>query len=245
MAAPLNSWTRTLNLDDTHWMLATATVGDSVLAWEQSVIAGLGQMSRARQRELIRILRATFLTLDDHKRIANDDFLAAYHSAPASAQIDLVDCQWALSHPLTLLACRHIIAPALESAAHPIALQTIDDLVTRRVKTSSEESLRKSRTVLLGALQGVGVVQASGTGKHRTIRASRGTPHPLCFAYLLRRDLNRRQEQSMMAIEAIESSLPCELTLCGAEHAQLCVDWCVNAGTLWAKNDEVGIPDRG
>jgi hypothetical protein len=236
----LNSWTRTLNLDDAHTMLALAEVGISAAQWENSVHKALSAISAARRKELVRILKSGFVEFDSKRRVHSSSFIKVYSKAPASAQINLLALRWALSHPLTLVASTTLVAPALASDTTEISLSAVEELVGKFVQTKSKESLRKTRTVLLGALGGIGVLATKGTGKHRSLRASHGAPHPISFSYLLHLDLEKRQERSMMAREVTESSLPCRLTQCTEEHARWCLDESLTRGLLWHTGDEVG-----
>jgi len=236
----LKSWTRTLNLDDAHTMLALAEVGLPGTVWEDSLHAALSSISPARRKELVRILKAGFVEFDPNGRVCSAPFLDTYSTAPASAQINLLALQWALSHPLTLIASVALIAPALAANDTMLPMSVVEGLVSKFVKTDSNESLRKTRTVLLGALEGIGVLATKGTGKHRSLRATHGTPHPISFSYLLQLDLDQRQEGSMIAGEVTESSLPCRLTQCTRTHAQWCLDASIKAGRLWYAGDEIG-----
>jgi hypothetical protein len=142
----LNSWTRTLNLDDAHSLLALVEPGMTVQRWATACHAALPHLSAARRRELIRLLRDGFLDLDGgddgEATIANGRFLAAYMAAPAIGQLHLVDVQWAMSHPLTLIAVEALVTPALASGDLDIPLQAVEDLVRRHLETESAESLR-------------------------------------------------------------------------------------------------------
>lgn len=238
----MKSWTRTLNLDDAHTLLAAAVPGMSVNAWADACRSMLPELSAARRRELVRILRDGFLEADSDDRFSDGLFLRLYQQAPALAQIDLVQIQWALTHPLSLLAVEQLVQPALEAGEADIPLDDVEDLVAQHLATSSIESRRKTRTVLLGALEGVGVLETRGTGQHRALRASRAEPHPLTFGYLVLRDLADRGTDSMMASEVPESSLGARLTQCGRAWARTCTQWCVERGFLVRRDDEIGIP---
>lgn len=236
----MKSWTRTLNLDDAHTLLAQAEPGLSLTDWSERCHQNLPVLSQARRRELVRMLRDGFLTVDDG-RISNGLFLRCYSDASARAQFDMVHIQWALSHGLTLLAVRSLVAPALRSGKPEIPLAAVEQLVAGAVDTRSAESLRKSRTVLLGAMEHVGVLETRGTGQHRTLRARRATPHPFAFAYLILRELTERGIDAMMEREALESSLAVQLTLCTVDHATRCLDHAVDSGWLRRDGDEVGL----
>ncbi|MFK7930326.1 MAG: hypothetical protein AB8H79_19210, partial [Myxococcota bacterium] len=153
--------------------------------------------------------------------------------------IDLVAAQWALSHPLSLVAVQELVEPALESGDLNIPLEQVGHLVGSHLQTDSAESLRKTRTVLLGALEGVGTLDTRGTGQHRSLAASRAEPHAIAFGYLVLRDLEERGLDGMMAAEVTETSLGVRLTQCHEKHAQACLEWCVKRGLLVEENDEV------
>lgn len=235
----MKSWTRTLNLDDAHTLLACVEPGIHVDAWTEQCHALIPHLSVARRRELIRLLRQGFIAWEDDRAVPGL-FMSMYADASAAAQIDLVDLQWAMSHPLTLIAVEALVAPALDSDRAEIALGAVEALVARHLSTESAESLRKTRTVLLGAMEGIGTLDTSGTGQHRALRASRGAPHPLGFGYLVRRDLADRQLDAMMASEVPESSLGTRLTQCGEAHARQCLNWCLEHGVLHQRDDEIG-----
>lgn len=235
----VKSWTRTLNLDDAHTLLALATPGTRQGDWTKACHKALPELSVARRRELVRLLREGFLEWTDDDRIAPGRFLSIYAPAPAIGQIDLVAAQWALSHPLTLHAVKDLVEPALEAGKPDIPLAQVERLVKRHLDTTSTESLRKTRTVLLGALEGVGTLTTRGTGQHRSLAAARAEPHPVAFGYLVLRDLDDRGLDGMMAAEVTETSLGMRLTQCTAAHAQTCLDWCLDRQLLRAQDDEV------
>ncbi len=234
----MKSWTRTLNLDDAHTLLALAEPGRSKADWTRSCHDALPRLSVARRRELVRLVRDGFVDWDAD-RVTLGTFLRVYSEAPASAQLDLVDLQWALTHPLTLIAVEQLVAPTLHLDDTNIELARVEALVAAHLDTDSAESLRKTRTVLLGAMEGIGTLITRGTGQHRSLRASRGTPHPLAFGYLLVRELEERGAMGMMLSEAAESSLGARLTQCGPDHGRTCVDWCLATGFLSRHGDEV------
>lgn len=238
----MRSWTRTLNLDDAHTLLALAEPGLTVDEWGEACMDSLPSLSHPRRRELVRILRDAFLTVDDRHRLVADLFLRTYHRSPAIAQIEMVQVQWALTHPLSLIAVKELIAPSLRVEEPDIPLEDVEALVTRHLETSSQESRRKTRTVLLGALDGVGVLVTRGTGQHRSLRAARGAPHPATWAWLIRRDLAERGADAMLRAEALESALPSQLTCCPVEHAATCLDAAIQAGHLHVVGDEVRAP---
>lgn len=182
----MRSWTRTLNLDDAHTLLALAEPGATVEAWTAACHAALPRLSAPRRRELVRIVRDDFLSWEDG-RIELGLFARHYHAAPAMVQVELVNVQWALTHPLPLVAVEALVEPALAAADPEIPLGAVDALVHRTLATRSAASLGKSRTVLLGALEGVGALESSGTGKHRRLFARRGAPDPATCAYLVER----------------------------------------------------------
>lgn len=239
----MKSWTRTLNLDDAHTLLALAEPGRAQRDWTQACHAALPALSVARRRELVRLLREGFLTWTDEKTIADGLFLRVYARSSAMAQIDLVAVQWALSHPITLEAVDTLVAPALEADDPAIPLADVEALVQRHLETDSAESLRKTRTVLLGALEGIGTLHTRGTGQHRSLSARRGEPHPRAFGYLVLRDLSERDLSGMMAAEVTETSLAARLTRCGPAHAERCLAWCLDRGLLTRQGDEVRAGD--
>lgn len=238
----MKSWTRTLNLDDAHTLLALAEPGRAVDAWAEDCMDALPSLSHPRRRELVRMLRDDFLELDDDGRLVAGLFLHTYRKAPGVAQIDLVQAQWALTHPITLVAVKGLVEPALRIGEPDIPLDDVERLVAAHLDTASVESRRKTRTVLLGALEGLGVLVTRGTGQHRSLRAARGRPHPATFAYLVRRELTARGASGMIASEAVETSLPVRLYHCTADHASACLDWTLARGTLVRRGDEICAP---
>lgn len=234
----MNSWTRTLNIDDAHTLLALAAPGLSRDAWVARCHDALPELSVARRREVIRLLRDGFLEWRQGA-LSPDGFLAAYRDAPAMAQLDLLQVAWALSHPLPLVVAEQLVAPALAADAPAVALDDLDALVAEHLETSSRESLRKTRTTVIGALEGVGALTSRGTGQHRSLHPHRGEPHPVAYAFLVQRDLASRGALSMMRAEAVQTSLPCRLTCCTEAHAEACLEAAVDAGLLRAAGDEV------
>lgn len=238
----MKSWTRTLNLDDAHSLLALARPGLGCDAWSKACHDMIPDLSMPRRRELIRLVRDGFLEWTKSERIDHGLFLRTYAEAPAAAQLDLVEIQWAMSHPLTLIAVETLVAPALDRRDRAIPLDTVETLVARHIESDSEESLRKTRTVLLGAMEGIGTLVTRGTGQHRSLEAARGTPHALGFGYLVLRELRERGTDAMMISEVVESSLAVRLTQCGRAHAQKCLQWNIDRGVLQERDDEVGLP---
>lgn len=238
----MKSWTRTLNLDDAHTLLSLADKGRTITSWTAACHEALPDLSPPRRRELIRILRDQYLEVTKDQKIADSLFLRFYGRAPAMAQLDLVDVQWALSHPLTLLAAERLVAPALAKGTSKLPLADVEAFVAQHLVTESAESLRKTRTVLLGAMEGVGTLVTRGTGQHRSLAPSRGEPHPIAFAYLLRRELEERKIDGMFVAEAVESSLPVRLTQCTEAHAAACLDEAATRGLLVRDGDEVRAP---
>jgi len=236
----LKSWTRTLNLDDAHTLLALAVPGTPLAEWTAACHDALPDLSAARRRELVRILRDSFLE-HNGEVLGTGLFMQFYANAPAVAQIDLVKLQWALTHDLSLLAAERLVAPALSSGHLEIPLARVETFVAEHLDTRSQESLRKTRTVLLGALDGIGVLHTRGTGQHRSLSASRATPHPLAFAYLVARDLKARGDHAMMAAEVAQSSLPVRLTQCEPQHARDSLKWCLDHGLLGWRGDEIAL----
>ena len=238
----MKSWTRTLNIDDAHSLLACAESGLTYAEWKSRARSLVEHISADRQRELFRILRDQFLTWNEDGTIADGLFLQYYNHSPASAQIDLLDLQWALSHEISLIALSRLVGPALAATSPNIPLSELDALVAQHVDSKSSESLRKTRTVLLGALEGTGTLTTRGTGQHRSLSAARGTPHPTAFAYLIHLDLLRRGAVDMMASEAVESSLGVRASMCTEDWARHCVGWAIDHGLLAARDDTIGIP---
>lgn len=183
----MRSWTRTLNLPDAHALLALARPGTPQLVWERACHAHLGHLSTARRRELIRIVREEFVALDD-RRLASNRFLHHYDQATADEQHELVCAQWALSHPLSLATVAHLVQPALDADDPQIPLARLDAFVDEQLATDSAQSLRKTRRVLVKALEDVGCLGTRGTGRHRTIWARHGQPSRALWAYLVERE---------------------------------------------------------
>ncbi|MBA2321864.1 MAG: hypothetical protein H0V89_12010, partial [Deltaproteobacteria bacterium] len=186
------SWTRTLNMDDAHSLLARVEPGMPIATWATACHKELTHLSMARRRELVRILRDDLLGVDPQGRVIESLFLRFYRHAPASAQLDLLDLAWALSHPLPLLVAGQVLAPARASGRLELSLDTLDDLVRRALTTRSEESVRKTRTVVLGALERIGAIRARGTGRNRSLWAASADPHPLAFGWMLHRSAGER-----------------------------------------------------
>ena len=182
----MRSWTRTLNLDDAHTLLALAQAGTPLLVWHRACHDALSHLSTARCRELIRIVREDFLEVQDHC-IQPTLFTRHYETANPVEQVELVHVQWALTHPLTLEAAEHLVHPALEAGSPQIHLEQFTRFVDGRLGTASRASRTKTRTVLVGALEGVGCLGTQGTGRYRTLWARRGAPTPATVAFLTER----------------------------------------------------------
>lgn len=211
----MNTWTRTLNLDDTHTLLALARPGMDLQRWIDACHRALHPLSQPRRAELIRLVRHDFVD-DDGVRVTDAGFLATYARAPASVQLELVAARWATTHPITILAATELVGPALANGRPAIPLAAVDAFVADKVGSASPESLRKTRTVLLAALEGVGAVITRGTGQHRSIVAAHGRPHPITFAWLY-------AEGGHGPGDAIDDLLPVKLTRCTPEYAESCL----------------------
>jgi hypothetical protein len=240
----VKSWTRTLNLDDTHTLLAKSLVGISLDEWTTACHTALPSLSVERRRELIRMIRGEFLTWTEQSTIEDGLFIRLYHSATAMDQIDMVHHRWAASHPLTLETAKSFIAPILEKSSlldPEIPLRELDLFVAKTIKSKSKESLRKSRTVLINALESIGVLTITGTGKNRVIRATRGAPSYIAFTFLLMGWMTARGDDAIMTMEAIDSSLPVLLTGCTHTHAEAALAWADANNHLIVQSDEVSI----
>jgi hypothetical protein len=235
----VKSWTRTLNLDDAHTLLALAETGMPVGDWADACYEAIPHVTATRRQELVRILRDGFLGVTGDDRIDGGLFLAAYAHAPATAQIDLLEVQWALTHPITLIATEALVAPALGSRDPRIAVGAVDELVRSNLDTSSDGSIRKTRTVLLGAMEGVGTLTASGSGPGRTYRAARGLPHAVTFGWLVKRELRDRGVAALPIDEVLVSSVAVRLTQCERDHAVRCLDQAIARGDLCKDGDAV------
>jgi hypothetical protein len=228
----MRTWTRTLNVDDAHVLLALAEPGLPVDAWAARAHAALARLDLARKAEIVRLVRDDLLGLDaGAERIAAGTLLRAYRAAPAAAQVGLVSAWWALSHPLTLHATDGVVAPALAARRSSIPLEVLDSLVARSIASDSGESIRKTRTTLTGALEDVGAIVTRGTGRYRSIATARGRPHPLVFAALVTRDVEERGAGGLH-LDDLPRWLPVRLTLCDEDHARECVAAAVGAGVL-------------
>ena len=236
----MKSWTRTLNLDDAHSLLAIAKVGRGQADWAKACHPLIPELSLPRRRELIRLVRDNYLDWNTDLTVRNGLFHQFYWNAPASAQVELVDVQWATSHPLTLVAVEALVKPLLDQQQRAIRLSQVELLVASYLETESAESKRKTRTVLLGAMEGVGTLRTRGTGQHRSLEASRGAPHPIVFGYLVHKELRERGTDAMMTSEVLES-LPVRLTQCTRAHARACLDANLATGVLVARGDEVAL----
>lgn len=229
----LKSWTRTLNLDDAHTLLALCDVGVSLENWSRGCHSALQDtISQGRRRELIRILRDGFLSWQDGV-LQDGLFFRHYRRATAVGQIQLVAHHWALTHPITAIAVARLVQPRLDSTARDIPLSEIEGLVSEHVDTKSRESLRKTRTVLLGALEGIGAIRARGTGPYRTLEATRGRPDVHAFAYLIDRD------QAPVLRDGLASSLAVTLTGCDLDHAAAMLDAGITRGFLAVRDRHV------
>lgn len=233
----MKSWVRTLNLDDAHSLLTVATPGLTREEWEESALEALGDdLSDARKKELLHMVREDFLEWDEDGKIVRGLFLDLYERAPSSSQMELVHLHWALSHPLSLAAADELIAPALDGDDLTLALDAVDAFVEKHVNTSSSESRRKTRTVLLRALEDVGIMDNRGTGRHRQLSARRGTPSPHAFTYVLLREIG--SDPVSINVAATES-VAARITQCGIGHANLCIGWAAHAGLLRWRNNEI------
>ncbi len=223
-------------MDDAHSLLARVEPGMAFASWATVCHGDLRHLSLARRREIVRLLRDHVLGLDPQRRVVENLFLRFYRNAAASAQVDLLDLAWALSHPLPLLVADRILAPARASGELDIPLASVEDLVRSSLATDKAESIRKTRTVVLGALERVGAIRSRGTGKNRSIRASRGEPHPLAFGWLLYRS-GRNGPHELSLDRGVTESMGTRLTGCTAEHASAAIAWCLDRGVVGRAGD--------
>jgi hypothetical protein len=242
----MKSWTRTLNLADAHTLLALAEPGLERFVWESRCHEALAErkLVRARETGLIRLVRETFLAFDEDSTIIENLFLRLYQNPGTSAlgQQDLVRLAWALSNPVTKLAVGRLVLPALSRDGQAITLAAIDAFVADVVETKAPDALRKTRTTLLSALEGIGVVETKGTGRHRQVKATLAEPHPIVFTYLLLSDLAERGGDTLEVVEALGSNLATRTVPCHVGHAYECLGWALKNGLLIAiNNDEIGV----
>jgi hypothetical protein len=229
----LLSWTRTLNIDDAHSLLARVEPGVPASVWAAACHRELPHLSVARRRELVRIVRDELLAIDDQGRLAESNFLRFYRNAPASAQVDLLDLAWALSHPLPLLVADRLLAPARAgSGPQEIPIGAVEDVVRGALSTASVASVHKTRTVVVGALERVGALRTRGTGRNRTLWASNGQPHPLAFGWAAHVGVDDGSGATTVGAR---------LTGCTPEHAASCLAWCLDRGVLVRRGAELAF----
>jgi len=234
----MKSWTRTLNLDDAHTLLAISRPGMTRKQWEKVANKALGDsLSKARKNELTHLIRENFLDWEDGRLQANL-FLAVYDQAPAEVQQELVDLHWALSHPISLVAADWL-GTVLETGDPEVTLDQVDDLVAENLDTESKQSQRKTRTILLKALENVGVMDNMGTGRHRQLKASRGAPSPLAFTYVLLRELAESGPRNVDTLAA--ESWASRLTQCGVGHANRCIGWAIHANLVDQIDNDIKV----
>lgn len=231
----MKSWTRTLNLNDAHTVLALATPGLNQREWTEQCHLALPALSMPRRREIIRLLRDGFLEWDSENHILNSGFLAYYSGSAANDQLDLVRYQWALSHPLGLAFMERMF----NAEAPLIPTHEVDQFVEAEIDSDSKESLRKTRTVLLGALEGIGVLSPDTTGPKNHLKMLKASPRPKTFAYLIARALHANGAPSMRLAEAIESSLPIRISGCSSEYAADALREASADGWLDVRGDDV------
>lgn len=246
----MRSWTRTLNLDDAHIMLRLAVPGTTRRDWEISATSMLVDADRdkplteARLNDLLRIIRVSFLSWEGTGRdavITENLFLRMYHSdhATPSFQEELVDIQWALYSEVARVAITNIIIPHLDVGDGEVDLATVDAFCHDTVDTDAPDSLRKTRTVLIKALERAGVMRTSGTGRYRRLWAQRGEPHPMTFAYLLLLGMEEKGQESISYQEAVSDNFGMFFTQCDVTHAFTCVSWALQNGILNIKDGSI------
>lgn len=230
----MTPWTRTLNQDDAHTLLALAVPGMHLTAWTETAAAALEHRSPARRTELIRLVREQLLEWDG-PHLRGGLFLDHYRTAPALDQLELLAHHWALCHPLPLLASTELVAPALERGDDSLPMVAVEAFVSRSVGSRSASSLRKTRTTLLGALEGVGALSTRGAGRNRSLHPRHGEPRPRSWRYLVARD------PRPLRAAALTDSLAGQLTRCTPGHAARCLDLCVQAGAVTVASGEVRV----
>lgn len=238
----MKSWTRTLTFSDAHTLLALAEPHMTRSDWEKACYDALEHPSRARQTGLIRLVRENFLVITGDGRIDGRGlFLRLYRSTSAASQEALVRVGWALSHDITLKAVEELVVPA--KSGDDIPLMRVDKFVKKHVDTTAPDALRKTRTILLAALSGLGCVVTKGTGRNRFINAAEGNPDPVAFAYLILRELGETNRYAMPTNDAIRTSMAAKATQCTIYNALHCIADALQAGHLVAIDDEVAMPE--
>lgn len=236
------SWTRTLNMDDGHSLLARVEPGMPVAEWSAACYRDLAHLSIARRRELVRIVRDALLDIDGEGIVRESLFLRFYRNAPASAQVDLLDLAWALSHPLPLLVAERLLVPARRTSRPVVAMALVENLVRGELSTGSVESVRKTRTVALGALERVGAIHPRGAGNNRALWAARAEPHPLAFGWTMH--LAARSGTGRLTVQqAVGEGVLSTLTGSSVAYGERALAWCLAHGIATRSGDELRFDD--
>lgn len=242
----MKSWTRTLTFSDAHTLLSLAEPHMTRSDWEKACYDALDHVpSRPRQTGLIRLVRENFLAITGDGRIDGRGlFFRLYRSASAASQEALVRVGWALSHDITMKAVEELVVPANKAGDNEdIPLMRVDKFVKKHVNSKAPEALRKTRTILLDALSGLGCVVTKGTGRNRFINAHKGTPDPVAFAYLILRELEETNRYAMPTNDAIRTSMAAKATQCTIYTGLHCIADALQSGLLVAIDDEVAMPE--
>jgi hypothetical protein len=237
-AAPLPSWTRTLNAAEALALLDAAAPGQPLAAWAEAGHALLPQASLERRRELIRMVREELLD-HDGQVILDTAFGRLLREGSPHRRHTLLWARLLARRPLVGPALDALVLPALARAAAPLAPDDADlipaaawDAWLRGVLHPEipPESFKKTRSTLQAALAEVGVLRFDG-GRARHTRVRPAEPDAVGWAWALAAELSGPTVEISDA-QALRASFPARLFGTRVEYAAACIEAGVSAGLL-------------
>lgn len=238
-AAPIPSWTRTLNEEDALTLLDLARAGETVASWAQAGSDRLPQANLPRRREQLRIVREELL---DHAGgcILDSAFLRLMHDGSPHRRQCLLYGRLFAQRPLVRLALDELVHPALAIADRPLAPEDADliapDVWDRFLRGHlrpgiPREAFLKTRSTLQGALRDLGVIEFSD-GRQRLTRVRHGRPEPIAFAWVAANELVTSRRDEVPEPWAARESMAARLFAPRADYALSCLEAGVGAGLL-------------
>ena len=235
----LTSWTRTLNEDDALLLLEEAEPGVSLEEWTERGHEVLPQPSRARRRELIRLVRDHLLDWSDDT-IADTRWLTLMGRLSPGARVQLLHGRYLFDHPWILRAHAELIDPRLQASEVPLAPRDADrissdewvEFITQTCKPGTgPESIKKTRSVLMRNLVRLGVIAREGE-RGEDARVRRSTPDGRVFGWLIGHELRTRGLGEGGLSWALSQSRAAVLLRPTKAYAERCVEEAISAGLL-------------
>lgn len=237
-AAPLPSWTRTLNEAEALTLLDHARPGMDLARWASDGHDLLPQASLPRRRELIRIVREDLLD-HDGSTILDSAYGRLLRGGSPHRRRGLLYGRLLARRPLVAPALAALIAPALARSDVPLASNDADVIPGRDWDEwlysvlrpgIPDEAFKKTRSTLQAALAEAGVLSIVGSTV-RTYRVRHGEPDGVAWAWLLASEL-ASSSLEMSDSQAVRDSFAARLFGTRPEYGASCIEAGIGEGVL-------------